>query len=56
MELIQGGDLKSILSTKSRLSEKIVKFYAVQMIDAIMYLHDKKIVHRDMKLENILVN
>ena len=33
-----------------------MKFYAVQMIDAIMNLHKRDIVHRDLKLENVLID
>ena len=29
--------------------------YAMQMCRGLEYLHRKKLVHRDMKLENILV-
>ena len=29
--------------------------YAIQICAGIQYLHDKKLVHRDLKLENILV-
>jgi serine/threonine protein kinase len=33
-----------------------VKFYAIQIIDAVMDLHERNYVHRDLKLENILVD
>lgn len=33
-----------------------MKFYAVQLIDAVRHLHKNGIAHRDLKLENILIN
>ena len=39
-----------------RFEENVVKFYAVQLVDAVGFLHEKNIAHRDLKLENILVD
>ena len=35
---------------------KVLLSYAVQIIDAVGFLHGKDIAHRDLKLENILVD
>ena len=38
---------------KKFLSEKEAKIYFKQIIAAIEYCHRQKIIHRDMKLENV---
>ena len=38
------------------LSEEIVQYIMRQIIEAIKYLHNKKIIHRDLKLESITIN
>ena len=55
MPFIRGGELYKIYQAQKRFEEPQVKFYAAQMIMAIGYLHSKGIVHRDLKLENVLV-
>ena len=40
MELIQGGELRELLDQYDRFEEKAVKFYAVQILDAVNYLHE----------------
>ena len=55
MPFIKGGELYKIFKSKKRLSEDVVRFYAAQICMAVGYLHSKSIMHRDLKLENILV-
>lgn len=56
MPFIRGGELYKIYQQKKRFNEKTVKFYSAQIALAVGYLHSKDIVHRDLKLENILVD
>ena len=55
MPFIRGAELFKIRCVKRFLSENEVKFYTVQLVLAIGYLHDSNIAHRDLKCENILV-
>ena len=56
MEYINGGNLFSFVKERRKLSEKTAKFLFRQIILGIKHIHSKKIVHRDIKLENILID
>jgi tRNA A-37 threonylcarbamoyl transferase component Bud32 len=56
MPFIRGGELYKVFTQSKRFKEETVIFYAAQMAVAIGYLHSKGIVHRDLKLENILID
>ncbi|XP_039604343.1 serine/threonine-protein kinase 33 [Polypterus senegalus] len=54
-ELCDGGELKEILQRKKYFTENETRHIISSLAAAIVYLHKKDIVHRDLKLENILV-
>ena len=56
MEYICAGDLLSYIKKRSKLSEPIAKFIFKQIILAIQFIHNHNIVHRDIKLDNILID
>ena len=60
MEYCNGGDLSGCLKKykeayRRPFSEEIVQYIMRQVVNGIYFLHSNKIVHRDLKLDNILV-
>ena len=56
MELCAGGDLLSFVRKRRKLNETLAKYLFKQIIEGIGYIHSKNILHRDIKLENILLD
>ena len=55
MEYIQGYSLKYLLEKEGRLSENTVLFYTHQIAHALQFVHEKSILHLDIKPSNILL-
>ena len=61
MEFCNGGELSKALEKYIEkygkpFSEEIVQHLMRQIIDAFKFMHERKIIHRDVKLDNILLN
>lgn len=56
MEFVPGGLLFDLCQTMGAMGENAGRFFVSQLLDAVDYMHQKRVVHRDLKLENILVD
>ena len=55
LEVLTGGDMQSVLKKRGRLPAEDARFYLACCICAFDALHAANWVHRDLKLENIMV-
>lgn len=58
MKYYHNGDLFDFLQSDGReiITEEVGRYFFKQILKAVEYLHDNNIIHRDIKLENILVD
>lgn len=56
MEYLEGGELLKYLLDRKTLCEEESRHFFKQIVDAITYVHKESLIHRDLKLENLLLS
>jgi len=56
MEICAGGDLLSFVRRRKKLDETMAKFLFKQVALGLAYCHRNLVLHRDIKLENLLLD
>lgn len=56
LEIAENGDLLDYINTRRYLPEPEARFIFTQMSQAIGFCHDRDVVHRDLKCENVMLN
>ena len=56
LEYLPGGTLFELIQKTGALPEDEAKGLCRQLVSALAYLHGKRIIHRDLKLENIMLS
>jgi serine/threonine protein kinase len=56
MELCSGGDLLNYVRKRRKLNDEQTKFIFKQILEGLYHCHAQGIIHRDIKLDNILLD
>lgn len=48
--------MSNLLKRRKRLSDLEVRYYLIQLISALQYLHQNLVIHRDLKLGNLFID
>ena len=56
MDLCKNKSLSQVIKRRKRLHEIEVRYYSIQIIKGLMYLHSKNVIHRDIKLGNLFID
>ena len=55
LEYVPGGDALQYIQKHGAINEEMARQWTSQILDAVGYMHEREISHRDLKLENLLL-
>ena len=56
LEYNNGGDLATLIGLKKKLNEEDARLVVSQILNGMKHLHNLNVLHRDLKLANILIH
>jgi mitogen-activated protein kinase kinase kinase len=56
LEYVPGGSVQTMLNSYGALREPLIRSFVRQIVTGLAYLHQREIIHRDIKGANILVD
>ncbi|KAI9139727.1 kinase-like domain-containing protein [Paraphysoderma sedebokerense] len=55
LELCEHKSLMEMVKKRRRLTEPEVRYFMLQLLDAVKYMHQENVIHRDLKLGNLFL-
>ena len=56
MEFVEGQTLKELITRRGRIAPETAAQFTIRILSALQHAHERNIVHRDIKPQNILVD
>ena len=56
LEYVPGGSVMRCLKRHGPFEENLIRFFMSQVLDGLVYLHERGVWHRDLKADNLLVD
>ena len=56
LDYLSGGDIRYYLNKKIQFNEKQIKFFISNLLLSLKYIHNNKVLHRDIKPDNLVLD